>query len=393
MKDKTKANNKVANGKIQKKVQKKHNTLNVSKSDNITKDVVTKAIKENIVKPAEATQIVKQDKKQKKPKKPNTQIEGKVNGESKKNNVESKEATQAQKDVASLDQDKKDKKLMRKQKKKDAKKQKPDGPRVRDPALNASTVFVGNLPTNSKRIQIARLFENYKPVHSIRIRTANGKALFKHKVRKNAPSLIAYVVLSSVENAQKSLELNGTTFKDNHIRVTLADNKQGNDIKRTVFVGNLKYSATEEKLREIFSSCGEIDYIRCLQGDGGCNGTAYVCFKSAEAVGLALELKETLLDERPIHVERYLPKKTGAKKARDEAAASKTKVKTGAKKRLDEKKQNKQGKTAKESPQEKSNKKKKNEYRGVKIEDQKKKQKKKGKPSEMQKLAKKIAPK
>lgn len=94
-------------------------------------------------------------------------------------------------------------------------------------------------------------------------------------------------------------------------------------------------AATEEQLREIFSSCGEIDYIRCLQdGDKGCKGVAYVCFQKPDAVGLALELNQTLLDDRPINVERYQVKKLGAKQVRDAAAASaasKTSSKTKAK--------------------------------------------------------------
>lgn len=155
-------------------------------------------------------------------------------------------------------------------------------------------------------------------------------------------------------------------------------------------------AANEEKLREIFSSCGEIDYIRCLQsGDKGCNGVAYVCFQKPDAVGLALELNGTVLDDRPIHVERYSVKKLGAKQARDAVAAktagsqSKSKSKQnskGAKKRID-KKQTKENGNA-------STNKKKSEYRGVKVDaDKKNKKPKKKTNSQMNVLAKKIAPK
>ncbi|KRJ99030.1 uncharacterized protein Dyak_GE13151, isoform B [Drosophila yakuba] len=285
----------------------------------------------------------------------------------------------------------------------------------RNPADEASTVFVGNLPINTKRVQLVKLFQPYGLVQSIRLRTAGGKQLFKHKQRKVAGSLNAYVVLQNPEIAQQALSLNGTEFKENHLRVTPAAKAEGfgqgadqqpsdKDAKRTIFVGSLKYSATEEQLREIFSSCGEIDYIRCLQdGDKGCKGVAYVCFQKPDAVGLALELNQTLLDDRPINVERYQVKKLGAKQVRDAAAASaasktssKTKAKNqnsaGAKKRLDKKKGKENGSSKKEGAT--PGQKKKSEYRGVKVDGIKKAKKPKKKSNDQQTaLAKKIAPK
>ncbi|EDW84895.2 uncharacterized protein Dwil_GK12898 [Drosophila willistoni] len=282
------------------------------------------------------------------------------------------------------------------------------GKRERDPDAEAATVFVGNLPINTKRVQLIRLFEPYGTVNSIRLRTAGGKLLFKHKQRKSAGSLNAYVVLQSPEVAQKALTLNGTEFKENHLRVTLATQTGAGDgdkassdadAKRCVFVGNLKYSATEKKLHDVFSSCGEIDNIRCLQdGTKGCSGVAYVNFKNADAVGLALELNQTLIDDRPINVERYSVKKLGAKQQRDAAAASAPPVKKskakqnalGATKRLDKKQTQENGKQ--------TGGKKKSEYRGVKVEGSGGIKKTKAKPkkksnSHLQALAKKIAPK
>ncbi|XP_037708483.1 nucleolar protein 12 [Drosophila subpulchrella] len=290
--------------------------------------------------------------------------------------------------------------------------------RERKPEDEAATVFVGNLPINTKRVQLIKLFQPYGTTQSIRLRTAGGKQLFKHKQRKAAGSLNAYVVFANPEIAQQALALNGTLFKENHLRVTPAakaesygqgkdDQPNDKDAKRTIFVGSLKYSANEEKLREIFSSCGEIDYIRCLQeGDKGCKGVAYVCFQKPDAVGLALELNQTLLDDRPINVERYQVKKLGAKQVRDAAAASaasstpsKTKAKkqnsAGAKKRLDKKKGKENGTAAKETKGAATGgQKKKSEYRGVKVDGIKKAKKPKKKTNDQQTaLAKKIAPK
>lgn len=120
---------------------------------------------------------------------------------------------------------------------------------TRDPATDEATVFVGNLPVNTKRVQLIKLFKKYGPVSSIRLRSASGKLLHKHKMRKAAGSLNAYVVLKSKAAVEKSLELNGTEFKGVHLRVTKSTLKTtatspelNDESKRTIFVGNLKYS-------------------------------------------------------------------------------------------------------------------------------------------------------
>lgn len=65
-------------------------------------------------------------------------------------------------------------------------------------------------------------------------------------MRKAAGSLNAYVVLQNKASAEKALELNGVEFKGNHLRITksaknIAAQTDNDEVKRTVFVGNLKY--------------------------------------------------------------------------------------------------------------------------------------------------------
>lgn len=120
-----------------------------------------------------------------------------------------------------------------------------------------------------------------------------------------------------------------------------------------------------------------------------------MCFKHADGVGLALELKDTILDERPIHVERYSVSKLGAKEQRDAQVAKDVKgkqnpaAKKGSNKfvkKSNNKKDTNTGEVAKPS--------KKSEFRGVKVDAIKKKNKtKKLKKSQASELAKKIAPK
>lgn len=108
-------------------------------------------------------------------------------------------------------------------------------------AAQSKTLFVGNLPTNTKRKQLAKLFIDCGTVESIRLRTAAGLPIYQHSVRKTAGSLIAFVVFDSPEAAVKALALNGCDFKGNNLRITKSNVKESTEFKTTVVVGNLKY--------------------------------------------------------------------------------------------------------------------------------------------------------
>lgn len=86
--------------------------------------------------------------------------------------------------------------------------------------------------------------------------------------------------------------------------------------------------------------------MRVLQGDKGCKGTAYVCFKGAESVSLALQLNKTEVLKRQINVERFHTKKLGGG----------TKEKTDPKKKKQPAKGGKPAKGGDESPKKKKNK-------------------------------------
>lgn len=102
------------------------------------------------------------------------------------------------------------------------------------------------------------------------------------------------------------------------------------------------------------------------------SGIAYVCFKKPESVTLGLELNNTLVDERPIRVERYSKHKLGEKKKEK----SEVKQLTGPARRIKEKEKKKGNKLPGQIIEKKKNKKveisskdshKKSDYRGVQI--------------------------
>uniref|UniRef100_A0A7G3AR87 isocitrate dehydrogenase (NADP(+)) n=1 Tax=Lutzomyia longipalpis TaxID=7200 RepID=A0A7G3AR87_LUTLO len=178
-----------------------------------------------------------------------------------------------------------------------------------DPAEASRTIFVGNLPINTKKNQLKAFLKNFGAIKTVRLRTYHGQKIQNCRQVKNHPYITAYVVFESEEAAIGAQEASGKIFRKAHIRVMMADGKKKYfDGKRTVFVGNLTYAVTDDDLYEIFQSCGEIRYVRTLRCPLGCKGTAYVCFKNPESVGLALELNETMMNDRPIRVERYKAK-------------------------------------------------------------------------------------
>lgn len=138
----------------------------------------------------------------------------------------------------------------------------------------------------------------------------------------------------------------------------------------------LTSATTDAQLHETFECCGDIDYVRSIQTKQGCKGTAFVCFKDAASVQMALELNKGELNGRPITVTQCLSKdKADAKKANKVGAADRIAAKSAG------------GATKADGG--------KKEFAGAKANNDKKNKKNKGKSgiSGPKLLAKKIAPK
>ena len=174
------------------------------------------------------------------------------------------------------------------------------------------TVFVGNIPTTCSRKQIKQLFRQYGTVETIRFRSMTVEAgkLPPHAARKahkqiGGSNLNAYVVLDSAENAEQSLEMNGTVLDGRHLRVDLAGASKEHEHKRCVFVGNLPFSADEEGLRELFGDCGEVEAVRVVRDSktGVGKGFGFVTFREQSGVLFALKQNKKLeLEGRAVRV-------------------------------------------------------------------------------------------
>lgn len=188
------------------------------------------------------------------------------------------------------------------------------------------SVFVGNLPVNTKRKTILNLFKTYSPAQNVRFRRNNGGKLQKSDRGTNT-TIIAFVDFATAAQARSAVAaLNNHKLGTNVLRVDVqagSKNASSNDSKRTAFVGNLAYNTTDTLLRQTFAECGEIDYVRVNQAKKGCNGTAFVCFKEASGVVAALKLNGRDVNGRPVRINRSEKKQAevAAKRAADESVS------------------------------------------------------------------------
>ncbi|PVU99098.1 hypothetical protein BB560_005554 [Smittium megazygosporum] len=168
------------------------------------------------------------------------------------------------------------------------------------------TLFVGNVPVKiiqEKKLQksFIQLFKKFGKAFSEPIPKRSAFALKKFHEEKDTCN--AYVVMDSVESANKALELNGAEFEGKHIRTDLASNDK-TDSSRSVFVGNLLFTEKEEQLISHFSSCGPIENVRIIRDpkSGLGKGFGYVQFKDKSSIPLALKLNESKISNRAIRV-------------------------------------------------------------------------------------------
>lgn len=75
-------------------------------------------------------------------------------------------------------------------------------------------------------------------------------------------------------------------------------------------MGNLPFIIEEEKIREYFSKCGEVESVRLLHDriTGKGRGIAYVAFVDVSSVFPALKLNESEFMERKIRISRIIKK-------------------------------------------------------------------------------------
>jgi len=140
----------------------------------------------------------------------------------------------------------------------------------------------------------------------------------KKKKRKSTRSDEA-----ATEAGEKTVEAGEAEEETEEIPAPAEEKEDGAAETRTVFIGGLPFSATEETVKKDFEKCGEIVHFSMpMNWEGKPKGIAFVEFTTVEAVTKALEYNETDYGGRTIYVRKEEAKggkkgQKGAGKKRD----------------------------------------------------------------------------
>lgn len=179
-------------------------------------------------------------------------------------------------------------------------------------------VFVRGLPAETDESALLEHFKSCGEVASLSLptrSTGNCKGF-------------AWLVFAAKKGFKKALALNGELFKTHMLLVEKsgqhllagdgagADSKgkgkgkskgkgKGTSSEHEVFISNLLYEATEEKLREFLADCGEIVRLHMPSKVAGkCMGFAWVTFKTKEGMRQALDKEYMEFDGRRFKIEK-----------------------------------------------------------------------------------------
>lgn len=181
------------------------------------------------------------------------------------------------------------------------------------------TIFIGNVPSKcctDKQMQreLKSIFAAHGPVESLRFRSLvlseampRKHAFISGQLSDKADSNNAYIVMKSLDDAQKCLAENARLFHGHHLRVDIAGTQSKvPSHKKSVFVGNIPLDVSEETLWKAFADCGEVTSVRVVRDKktGKGKGFAYIAFKDRATVKMGLLMDGTDIGGRKIRVQK-----------------------------------------------------------------------------------------
>ncbi|KAK6045828.1 hypothetical protein COOONC_16667, partial [Cooperia oncophora] len=151
------------------------------------------------------------------------------------------------------------------------------------------TLFVGNAPLSMDERSCRKLFAQYGPIESVRMRSVvpakqtitKRIAHIAHEFHEKLNSLNFYIKFKDEESVKKALTYNGTILERHRIRVDTCTTKAEYDRNLTVF-GNLPLDVKDDELAEFFEeNVGGVSFVRCIRdsSSGMGKGIAFVVFK------------------------------------------------------------------------------------------------------------------
>ena len=194
------------------------------------------------------------------------------------------------------------------------------------------TVFVGNLPlTTTTRKSLKQLFEDCGAIENTRIRSVPVKGIKLPQQRAGDQNLMkkvcantrqydetlsstvqGYVKFVNKDSVEKALGKNNTIVQlptGGKIRIKVDTAEPTMDASRSVFCGNLPYSADEISLQDHFvDGCGfgkdDVVSVRVIRDKETfqCKGFGYVLLKERDMVSTALKLHGSVYKKKQIRV-------------------------------------------------------------------------------------------
>ena len=202
-----------------------------------------------------------------------------------------------------------DKKKKDKNKNKKSKEQKSKEP--------CNGIFINGIPYETTEEELKELFSPFGEIEQIKL----------PKYQDSGRNIgYCHIYYTSVDSANKALELDNYTLGKRYLKVSLA-NKSSNELNKTqkinpndvpvncltAFIRNLPYESTEKEIGDKFRSCGKIKGIRMVYNSKNkkFKGFCYIDFKEHNGLLKALELNGKDFQGRKLQVdfEENKPKK------------------------------------------------------------------------------------
>ena len=189
---------------------------------------------------------------------------------------------------------------------------------VRKGPVSKDEVFIGNLDFDTTEEDLRELFSGYGEIAQVKIprdpESGGGRGF-------------GFVKFVSPDDAQASLEQDGSVFLARTINVNLSKKKErrgGQSQQRNlserpegckeVFVGGLSFTVDEGALESTFEKCGDIVNARIVRDPhtGESRGFGYVSFASEDAIDGAITLSGLNLEGRSIRVDFATPRRNAS---------------------------------------------------------------------------------
>lgn len=150
--------------------------------------------------------------------------------------------------------------------------------------------------------QLLEFFIQFGLIGAIRLRTMFDEPLRDQLEVQSHSHINAYIVFENSYSAQKAVECTDKCFYGQMISISPAVHRLAM-IKRSVAVGNLDPTATEEDIRMHFNQVARVYHVR-IEFDEKGKLVAYVSFKGKGGVERAMTLHGSKLKANPIFLQR-----------------------------------------------------------------------------------------